>query len=170
VANWNGMREPRLGCLLHYDASTSDAGAVQWLLHDSRAKVSYNWLVLDSGEIVNIAPADVRAWHAGICRTSDPRLPYKDANSAFYGIAIAATAGDIATEAQKQSVADLCTQCFKRHGWDFKQLWRIVGHDTEAWPRGRKVDPVGPDPRRPVMSVLEIRGLVGSGVPVIAPA
>ncbi len=170
MGNWNRVRESRVGVLLHYDASSSDRGAVEWLLHDPRAKVSYHWLVLDNGSAVEIAPADARAWHAGICRPSDPRVSYRDANSALYGIAIAATVGDVATPRQKATVADLCRQCFKRQGWPLSEVWRILGHNTEAWPRSRKLDPEGPDPLRPVLSVLEIRGMVAGGPPVLEPA
>ena len=159
MGNWNDdLREPRIGVLLHYDASVSDASAVQWLTRDPRCKVSYTWLILDDGSIITVAPPDARAWHAGICRASDPRLPYRDANSAFYGLSLAATAGDRATPAALTAIADLTRALFGRHGWDTRtELWRIVGHSTEAWPRGRKVDPVGPDPARPVLRVEEIR-------------
>lgn len=162
--NWNAPREPRLGVMLHYDASTSDRGAVQWLMHDPRCKVSYNYLVLDNGEVVTVAPVTARAWHAGICRSSDPgRLPYRDANSAFWGVSIAAGSGDVATLAAKVAVARVCTELMLSMGWDLSSTFRIVGHDTEAWPRGRKIDPEGPDPLRPVLSVTEIRRMVATG-------
>jgi hypothetical protein len=90
-------------------------------------------------------------------------LAYRDANSALYGLAIAATDGEVATQVQTEAVAMLCVPLFKRHRWDRKDdLWRIVGHDTEAWPRGRKRDPTGSDPSRPVLSVEAIRILVGT--------
>jgi N-acetyl-anhydromuramyl-L-alanine amidase AmpD len=170
VSNWNDrLREPRVGICLHYDASTSDAGAVQWLTKDPRCHVSYNFLILDNGQRVTIAPVDARAWHAGICRSSDHRFPYRDANSALWGISLAATAGETATLAAKQAMADLCRVLFKRQGWQLADVWRIVGHSTEAWPRGRKIDPEGPDPTRPVLSVAEIRGMVASGSVVLIP-
>jgi N-acetyl-anhydromuramyl-L-alanine amidase AmpD len=159
--NYNAVREERLGVMLHYDGSTSDAGAVQWLLRDSRCKVSYNWLVLDSGEVVEIAPPDARAWHAGVCRPSHPTLRYRDANSAFYGLSLAATVGQTATSEAKAAIVDLCRVLFIRHGWDpEREGWRIVGHETEAWPRGRKIDPTGPNPSHPVLEVEEVRELL----------
>lgn len=162
VANWNNLKEPRLGVMLHYDASASDRGAVMWLLHDPRCHVSYTWLILDDGTIVTIAPPDARAWHAGICRSSDPeRLPYRDANSAFYGLSLAATAGETATPEAKKAVVDLTRALFGRHGWDTQEeTWRVVGHRTEAWPRGRKADPEGSIPGKPVLSVAEVRALL----------
>lgn len=160
-APWGTLREPRQGILVHYDASASDAGALAWLRDDPRCRVSYNWLILDDASQHTIAPLDARAWHAGVCRPSDARLGYRDANSAFYGIAIAATDGEVATEAQREWVARLCVPLFRRHGWSRQEdLWRIVGHNTEAYPRGRKHDPVGSNPARPVLSVADIRNLV----------
>jgi len=157
--NWGRLREPRIGVMLHYDGSASDAGAVAWLTRDPRCKVSYNWLVLDDGQLVGVAPADARAWHAGVCRASAELLVYRDANSAFYGIAVAATAGQRATPAQSATVTRLVRSLFRSHGWDLHaDSWRLVGHESEAWPRGRKHDPTGPDPAHPVLAVDLVRG------------
>jgi N-acetyl-anhydromuramyl-L-alanine amidase AmpD len=156
---WGGLSKGavRQGMLLHYDASRSDVGAVAWLEDDARARVSYHYLVLDDGRVLQIAPLGSRAWHAGDCKSSDRRLVYTDANSAFYGIAVAATDGERATEAQKASVALLCRYLFWLEGWADADTWRITGHDAHAWPRGRKTDPTGTDPVHPVLSVEEIR-------------
>lgn len=160
------LREPRLGVMLHYDASASDEGSLAWL-RDPRIRVSYNWLILDNGSQHTIAPIDARAWHAGVCRSSDPvRLPYKDANSAFYGISLAARPPDVATEAAKDAMARLVVSLFARHGWPLSEVWRIVGHGTEAWPRGRKIDPVGPDPRHPVLDPEWIRTAISAAQPL----
>jgi N-acetyl-anhydromuramyl-L-alanine amidase AmpD len=146
--------------MLHYDASASDAGAIAWLTKDPRCKVSYNFLVMDDGTVVKVAPASARAWHAGVCRPSTEAPTYRDANSAFYGVAIAANAGEEATEAQENAVIDLCVDLYRKSGWPTIGVYRIVGHSAECWPRGRKVDPEGPDPKRPVLSVREIRDAV----------
>jgi N-acetyl-anhydromuramyl-L-alanine amidase AmpD len=158
----SGVR--RLGVMLHYDASVSDAGALAWLT-DPRCRVGYNYLVLDNARIVELIPADRRAPHAGRTRSSDPvRLPYPDdcANSAFYGVAIAAggRAGDRATAAQVSACAALCRALFAHEGWPVTDTWRITSHHLEAWPRGRKVDIVGPDPATPVMQLDDVRGLL----------
>ena len=154
------LYETRKGIMLHYDASVSDPGAVTWLTKDKRCKVSYNWLVLDDGSVIEVAPPSARAWHAGVCQPSPTAPSYKDANSAFYGIAVAATAGDHATEAQENAVIDLCLDIFEREKWKKSDVFRIVGHNVEAWPRGRKVDPEGPEPSDPVLSVDDIREAV----------
>lgn len=161
-----GPREPRVGVMLHYDASASDLGAIAWFQNPGSRNVGYHLLVLDDGSFVRLTPDDARAWHAGVCRTS-PELAargvtYRDANSAFIGISIAATDGDRATPVQLVGVAGLAAEVFDREGWDRSEVWRIVGHDTEAWPRGRKIDPTGSDPSRPVMAVEDVRRLVVS--------
>lgn len=157
--NWGSLHENRCGILLHYDQSGSDAGALGWLTKDPACAVSYNVLVLDDGSAHVIAPIERRAWHAGVCRSSDTvRLPYRDANSALYGVAIAAKDGEVATAAQFAAVVEVCRHLAAKHGWDLRyESWRIVGHDTEAWPRGRKIDPAGSNPARPVLSVAAIR-------------
>lgn len=157
--NWNGLREQRVGVMLHYDASKSDQGALAWLTKDPRCPVSYHVLVTDDGQAWRIAPLDKRAYHAGTCVSSDKaRLPYRDANSAFYGVSIAATDGETATPAQFAGVVQVCRDLAAREGWDLAvESWRIVGHSSEAWPRGRKTDPEGSNPAKPVLSVTAVR-------------
>lgn len=141
MSNWGQLREPRRGVMLHYDGSASDAGAVAWLTKDPRCAVSYTTIITDDGQVVPIAPRDARAWHAGVCRPSDPKLmPYADANSAFYGVALAAQAGDIVPEPQYRALIKHCVALFEEHDWTADELWRITDHAVEAWPRGRKVD------------------------------
>jgi N-acetyl-anhydromuramyl-L-alanine amidase AmpD len=160
--NWDALRAPRLGVLLHFDDSRSDAGALDWLLRHPDCHVSYNWLILRTGELHQIAPADARAWHAGVCRPSSPLLRYADANSAFYGIAIAAAADEPATAKQIGMVCTLVRRLFSEHGWHVTDDWRITGHEDEAWPRGRKTDPTGRDPRHPVLDTVAIRAAVAT--------
>lgn len=157
---YSALREPRVGVMLHYDASGSDAGAVAWFA-DPACKVSYNWLVLDDGSYVTIAPRDKRAWHAGACRPSSPQFAYTDANSAFYGIAAANGGKEDVTPLQLLTIAWLARQCFEREGWPVTDTWRITSHRAEAWPRGRKTDPEGADTRNPIFSPDDVRQLVG---------
>jgi len=160
--NWNDvLRESRQGIMLHYDASVSDASSVAWLAGPD-IKVSYNWIVTDAGNIIPIAPETARAWHAGACQSPDSRLKYRDANSVFYGLSIAATKGDVATLDAKRSILAICRTVFLKHDWPYDEAWRIVSHRAHAWPRGRKNDPEGPDLARPVLSTNEIRGMLAS--------
>ncbi len=153
------LREDRLGVMVHYDASASDAGAVSWLGHPD-CHVSYNDIVLDDGTYRSIVKWEHRAWHAGRCRPSHGLLTYRDANSAFIGIAAATNQRESATQAQLLTLALLCRLAFEDYGWPLEETWRVVGHEAEAWGRGRKHDPTGDDPRRPIVSVEEIRWLV----------
>lgn len=179
--NFNNVREPRVGVMLHYDDSSSDEGAVAWFT-DPACEVSYNYLVLDNGEYVPIIPEGKRAWHAGACKSSSPKLKYKDANSAFVGIAVATNEKKPATPEQVDTVVWLTRREFLRNGWKLSESWRIVGHDAEAiyadkadipphlrGKRGRKIDPTGPNPARPILSADEVRRRVAEA-PVDSPA
>lgn len=156
VGNWNNLIGPRQGLMLHYTAG-SFVGSVAWC-HDPASKVSYQAIVSQEGEVALIAPWDKRAWHAGKCKTSNPaQLPYKDGNSAFEGIALAATVGDTVTPDAFAAIVTLCKARMVAHGWPLTDGWRIVGHNTEAAPLGRKSDPEGPDAAHPVLSVAAVR-------------
>mgnify|MGYP000081000209 CR=1 FL=1 len=140
VGPWGDLTGDRAGVMLHYTAGT-DLSGLQWLLFDPACRVSYNWLVLDDGTVVSVAPKGSRAWHAGACRRSNRVVAYGDANSAFYGIAIAAAPGDHATERQLAMVVQLVAALFAEHGWSSEWVEsRLTDHAAEAWPRGRKVD------------------------------
>lgn len=145
--------------MLHYDASSSDRGAVAWLTQDPRCRVSYNWLITDEGAIHSIAPYEARAWHAGVCRPSED-FDYTDANSAFFGIAIAAKDGEVATHEQFTAVVLLIEAIFRANDWT--EVARITSHHLEAWPRGRKLDIVGTDPEKPVLCLETVRDSVAS--------
>lgn len=162
VANgqWGALRGPRVGVMLHYDGSASDPGAVEWFAHPD-CKVSYQLLVLDDGSYVRIAPDDARAYHAGVCRPSRPQLQYTDANSAFYGLAVATDDKLDVTPLQTLTVAWLVRRYFQREGWSVTDTWRVVGHRSEALPRGRKSDPEGSDPKNPILSTADIGQLIG---------
>jgi len=140
LSNYGKLREPRVGVMLHYDASGSDSGAVAWLTRDPRCRVSYNNLILDDGVNVIVAPSNARAWHAGVCKPSDNVPHYLDANSAFYGLSIAAKKGDSITLPQFDAVVTQICQWFDEEGWFYSDAHRITSHHLEAWPRGRKVD------------------------------
>jgi N-acetyl-anhydromuramyl-L-alanine amidase AmpD len=150
---------PRNGVMLHYDASVTDRGALEWLV-SPKCKLGYNFLVWDDGRVFEIIDRSKRAPHAGESRSSTPRLPYPPdcANSVFYGVAIAAggRAGDRATPKQITAVAELCRELFAAHGWPLTDTWRLTSHHLEAWPRKRKLDIPGPDLTKPVMLLSDI--------------
>ena len=146
--------------MLHYDGSKTDAGAVAWF-KDPRCNVSYQMLVLDDGSEERIAPDSARAWHAGVCRASNPQLTYRDANSAFYGIAAANGGKEDVTAPQLEAIARRVRIYFDLHGWDrVVDAWRIVGHSSEAWPRGRKTDPEGGNRNDPIFTPADVRRML----------
>lgn len=154
--NANAPKEKRVGVMVHYSAG-SYASTCDWC-RQPKSGVSYNEVIGPKGEVDVIVPDTLRAWHAGVCRSSDPkRLPYRDANSAFYGIALSGGPPTLPTARQKEVLVQQIRAAFDRFGWDRSETWRIVGHDTEAWPRGRKQDPTGPDKARPWLSLAAIR-------------
>jgi N-acetyl-anhydromuramyl-L-alanine amidase AmpD len=163
------LREPRIGVMVHYDGSSSDHGGLAWFA-DPKCEVSYQVGALDDGRWAQIAPDSARAWHAGACRTSDPkRLSYRDANSAFYAIAALTDETHQVTVAQMLTIAWKIRTWFRAEGWKPEETWRIVGHDTEAvfergharaGQRGRKIDPTGPNPKNPILAIEDIRYLV----------
>lgn len=141
---------PRVGVMLHYDDSSRDDWAVAWF-SDPLCRNGYTWLVLDDGRVVELADPAKRTPHAGRCRTPN-------ANSAFYGISAATNGLVVATEAQVQAIAELIAALARAHRW---AIPLVVGHDSEALPAGRKVDPRGL--RRdgvPILDVEDVRGRV----------
>ena len=160
--NANALREDRMGVLVHY--SDGDyASTVEWC-KDPVSKVSYNTCIGPDGQIASIVPYDMRAWHAGVCRTSNPdQLPYHDANSAFEGLALSGGPQfGPPTDAQVSTLVTLIKARFAANGWDTSETWRITGHDIEAWPRGRKEDPTGPDRSQPWLSLDAVRDAVAT--------
>lgn len=162
--NANALREPRIGAMIHYSAGDF-ASTVAWC-RDPVSKVSYNVVIAGDGAAVQIVPWDLRAWHAGVCRPSQTARSYEDANSAFYGIALSGgpTFGP-PTSAQEQTLNSILYDRFEAHQWPLVEWWRIVSHGAEAWPRGRKEDPEGPDLTKPWLSLEGVRKALAASQP-----
>lgn len=154
--NANALREPRIGALIHYSAGDF-VSTVDWCRNPT-SKVSYNAVIAPDGAAVQVVPWELRAWHAGVCRPSTTSRAYTDANSAFYGIALAGgpTFGPPA-DAQRMTLNSILHDRFEAHGWPVVEWWRIASHGAEAWPRGRKEDPEGPDKANPWLSLDDVR-------------
>lgn len=165
-------RAEREGVMWHYDASSSDAGAIGWF-RSKEFKLSYNRAYTDNGRRIRLTPSIWhRAYHAGVCRK-----PPADANLAFFGLAVTAGAGDQATEAQFAAIVTDTAVLFRFMGWPAADVaHRIVGHNEyavfsktdaparpELWGKlGRKPDPIGPNPNRPVLSLNSGRAAVAT--------
>jgi len=138
--NHNALRGDRQGLMVHYSAG-SFAGTVAWC-RDPASGVSYNRVVGPEGEVVVLVPDDRRAWHAGVCRPTS-RFAYADANSAFEGIALSGGPPVPPTAAQVGALVRVLAERMRARRWGAAEIWRITGHEHEAWPRGRKHDPSG---------------------------
>jgi N-acetyl-anhydromuramyl-L-alanine amidase AmpD len=141
--------------MLHFDDSSSDPSAEEWF-HDPRCHVSYNRLYLDNGEVVQITPTmEHAAWHAGVCVSPN-------ANRIFYGLAASTDTRTPATAKQVESIAHDCAALFVLNNWAPSEVTRrITGHEDEAcFPNGklgRKIDPTGLHPDRPILSKISVR-------------
>ena len=164
--NFNAaLREPRIGCMVHYSAGDFNS-TVQWCC-DPASRVSYHVVIAGDGAAVQLVPWDARAWHAGKCSPSRESRSYEDANSAFYGIALSGGPEfGPPTDAQEQTLNSILWDRFQEHGWPVAEWWRVVGHDTEAAPRGRKADPTGDShgygPAHPWLSLDGVRAALAA--------
>lgn len=168
--------EKRVGIMLHYDGSRTDTGAENWF--DSPAfKLSYNRGYTDGGRRIRLTPSITnRAYHAGACRTDDR---VKGANGAFYGLCITAGTGQQAAVPQFESICRDAADIARYHqnrgdkGWELPNIdYWLTGHEIWAAPKGRKVDPTGPDRSKPVLSLVKSRirvaELLGGAAPIPA--
>lgn len=143
--NHGELREPRIGVMVHFTRGTYAVDCAY--CRDPNSKVSYNLIIGPAGESDLIVPWDLRAWHAGVCRPSITSRSYEDANSAYFGVALAGgPEHGPPTSAQEQTLNEVIYDRFQEHGWPVQEWWRIQGHESEAWPPGRKDDPSGSPP------------------------
>jgi N-acetylmuramoyl-L-alanine amidase len=121
--------------LLHYTGMPSEEGALAWLLSDD-SQVSSHYFVRENGEVIQLVPESMRAWHAG--RSFWKGLT--DINSASIGIEIANSGhpGGLPDfpDAQIEAVIRLCRDIVSRRGIVPE---RVLGHSDVA--PVRKVDP-----------------------------
>lgn len=163
----------RVGIMAHFDASRTDNGALSWF-DDPDFKLSYNRAYTDNGRRIHLTPSiEHRAYHAGKCR-SDARV-HDAANSAFYGLAITAGDGQIATTEQFTAIAVDAAVIARYHqlrgdpGWETSNIaywltghedWAIFGPESTPnkalWGKlGRKHDPTGDNPHKGLPPVLD---------------
>lgn len=145
---------PRSGFMVHYDDSSEDKWAIAWF-RDRTCTNGYTWLVLDDGRLVQLEDPGLRTPHAGVCVTPN-------ANSHFYGIAAATNGKVLATAAQVDRIVAVIVAGFRFHGWPAAEVpERVRGHDEEAAPRGRKVDPRGErKDKQPIIDMDRVRARV----------
>lgn len=173
----------RLGIMAHFDASRTDDGALSWF-DSPEFKLSYNRAYTDNGRRIHLTPTiERRAYHAGKCR-SDARV-HDNANSSFYGLAITAGDGQLATLEQFTAFCVDAAVIAKYHqlrgdpGWELANIdYWITGHEDwaiyspestpnrELWGKlGRKHDPTGDNPHKglpPVLDKVAVRRTVAA--------
>lgn len=134
----HGPRKNGLGCemlLLHYTGMKTGEAAEDRLC-DPSAEVSSHYLVHENGEIVQLVPEHLRAWHAG--RGSWHGV--EDVNSQSIGIEVVNPGHEIGYRRfparQIDALIDLCRSILGR--WPIRPDM-VLGHSDVS--PGRKVDP-----------------------------
>lgn len=171
----------RVGVMVHFDDSSSDAGALAWF-RDPAFRLSYNRAYRDDGTRIRITPSiHHAAYHAGVCliepslrieTLSGSGYRYGGANTGYFGLAITAAARDHITRPQLESLTEDTAIIFRAAGWSPEETERrIVGHDSRAifnprdnpdtphrWGQlGRKIDPTGMNKSDPVIDLAELQ-------------
>lgn len=167
--NIGGKIAPK-GVVMHYTAADNAAGSVAWL-RDPRAKASAHMVIDQKGGVVQLAPLNVKTWHAGPSKWG----AFSMVNGHFIGIEMANCgilkrmadgtfksadgkvfkASGVVLAAHKNSPG-------KIEAWDdyppeqiaaSREILaaivaaysikeaNIVGHDDVCIPKGRKIDP-----------------------------
>lgn len=130
--NRGGLIVPRL-IVIHYTGSNSPDAALSWL-RAPRAKVSAHLVVSKRGEVWQLLPFDVAAWHAGKSEyNGEPGVNSFSIGIENVGIGDQWPAAQV--EANRAIIEALC---------DAYEIEDIVGHEDVAIPPGRKPDP-GPN-------------------------
>lgn len=149
--SWNERRgglSPSI-LLLHYTGMASGSGAEERLC-DPTSEVSAHYLVHEDGEVVQMVPEALRAWHAG----AGSWQGLEDINSRSIGIEIVNRGHSFDypdfPAAQIEAVVELCRDITARRGIPPE---RVLAHSDTA--PGRKVDPGEKFP----WDVLVARGL-----------
>ena len=127
--NYRGTIRPQL-IVIHYTGTNSLQSALSWLCNKSSG-VSAHLVIAKTGQIWQLVPFNMRAWHAGKSEY-DGRA---DVNSFSIGIENVGL-GDEWPEAQIQANIDVIKALCEAY-----DIQDIVGHDEVAVPPGRKVDP-----------------------------
>lgn len=121
--------------ILHYTGMSSGAKAVQWLAC-AQSRVSCHYVIDDNGEITQLVPESLRAWHAGVSLWAGN----SDVNSASIGIEIQNPGHEDGypdfPAQQMASVAALSRDIVARHGLRPRD---VLAHSDVA--PARKIDP-----------------------------
>lgn len=125
---------------VHWTGGTY-ASAVDWCRR-REASVSYHEIIAPDGTLATLVAPERSAWAVGKSRAPAP-WEGASGNAMTYNIALAGGPRTPPTEAQRLVLLQRIVLAFATFGWSLKDSYRITGHHQWAWPRGRKVDPVG---------------------------
>lgn len=117
--------------VLHYTGMT-DAASARERLCDPQAEVSAHWLICECGQVEELVPETLRAWHAG----AGSWQGRDDVNSRSIGIEIANPGDRPFTAPQMNALTDLLRGIMSR--WNIGPEG-VIGHSDMA--PGRKSDP-----------------------------
>lgn len=129
-----GVKRPSL-LILHYTGMSSAAKAIDWLAREE-SRVSCHYVVDEAGNITQLVPERLRAWHAGVsCWRGET-----DINSRSIGIEIQNPGHEDGypefPKAQMRAVIALSKDIVKRHKI---AAGGVLAHSDVA--PGRKIDP-----------------------------
>jgi len=127
---------------------------------------SYHMLIGPLGEVAYPVDWARASYSLGVSRRHDPRFTWTRAgNSASENFALAGAPPTKPTALQVELLVDALAARLAAHGFGPDDVWRIVGHDEVAWPRGRKPDPQGKD----WLPLAPVRAAVARALPARSP-
>lgn len=127
--NKGGPKKSNRFIVIHYDGSPNSTGAVGWMI-DPRSKVSAELHITREGNVTQLVPFNITAWHAG-------ESSWKGViglNSHSIGIELQNSGNQEYTRVQLDVLAEVCKALVAEYHEE-----EIVGHSDIA--PGRKVDP-----------------------------
>jgi N-acetylmuramoyl-L-alanine amidase len=127
--NYGGNITPTV-IVIHYTGDNSFEGAVDWLCKPS-AKVSAHLVISKAGEVWQLVPFDLKAWHAGVS-SFDGQANVNDFSIGIENVGTGDSWPAAQVEANRLVIEALVS------AYDIEA---VVGHDDVATPAGRKVDP-----------------------------
>ena len=126
--NKGGIIKP-IYIIMHYDEASNATSAIDWMT-DSRSKVSAHLHISRDGVVTQLAPFNIRCWHAGVSSWAGQ----KDLNTFSIGIELQNEGREIYTEKQISAAIAVCQTIIGKYS-----IRDILGHSDIA--PGRKEDP-----------------------------
>ncbi len=126
--NKGGTIKPNF-IIMHYDGASNATSAIDWLT-DVKSKVSAHLHISRDGIITQLAPFNIKCWHAGISFWGSR----SDLNNCSIGIELQNTGKEFYTEKQINTAIEVCSLIIALY-----PIEEILGHSDIA--PGRKEDP-----------------------------